>query len=81
MANVRIVAALERAQEELESAYKQIRLYTGIEEKNAMKIDNIASSISDMASDIAGLARQTAGDASGAKLNKAVRRALGFTNP
>lgn len=81
MANVRVIPGLERAKDELESVYKQIKMYSGIEKDKAMKIDDLATSIADMASDIAGLARQIMGDRSGEKTNKAVRKALGFTTP
>jgi hypothetical protein len=81
MANVRIIPALERAKEELQAAFKQIQMYSGIDKDKAMKVDDLATSIADMASDIAGLARQVQGDTSGGRVNKNVRKALGFTSP
>ena len=81
MAHIRIVPALDRARDELRAAYKQLKQYSGIEASKAMEVDNIATEICDLASDIAGLARQVQGDRSAKNLNRDVRKALGFTSP
>jgi hypothetical protein len=81
MANIRVKAALARIETELQRVYEQIAQYSGIDKSEAVIIDNTATSISSMAADIAGLARQVEGNTSGTRLHKQVRKALGFTTP
>lgn len=81
MANIRVKQALDRIETELNSVYKQIAQYSGVDEKDARIIDTTATNIASMAADIAGLARQVMGNTSGVKLHKQVRKTLGFTNP
>ena len=81
MANVNVPAALARASADLEKALKQISMYSGVSAAQAMLIDNEATSIAVMAARIAAEARATRGDRSASRLVRAVRKALGFTNP
>ena len=81
MANIRVKAALDRIHRELEGVYKQIAMYSGIDKKEALQIDNDATAISALAADIAGAARQVQGNTDGKNTHKKVRKALGFTTP
>lgn len=81
MANVNVPAALARASADLEKTLKQISMYTGVSAAQAVLIDNEATSIAVMAARIAAEARAARGDRSASRLVRAVRKALGFTNP
>jgi hypothetical protein len=81
VANIRVKQGLEKLSNELDKLAKQINQYSGIDEKEAMFVDNVATQMTVQLAAIAGLARTVMGNKSGGKLVEKVRKALGFTYP
>ena len=83
MANIRIKAALARIESELQSVAKHAQMYSGVDEKDALMIDNDATAIAIAATQLAVMARKARGQPakSADAVVKKVRKALGFTHP
>jgi hypothetical protein len=82
MPNIRIRQALERLQSELNRVGTHIALHSGIDQKDAVIVDNIATDIAITATQIAEMARQRQGSTvPSGKLVRDTRKALGFTVP
>jgi hypothetical protein len=80
MPNIRVKQALERLDTEINAVGKHILNHSGIDPKDAMLIDKLATDIAETAAQIAELAKQVQGQRNPRTLKK-VRRALGFTTP
>jgi hypothetical protein len=82
MSNIRVRAAIERIQTELNQLGEHIISYSGIEKKDAFAVDNAATDIATTAAQIAELARAARGTSTKpGTLVRQTRRALGFTVP
>ena len=83
MANIRIKAALDRIGDDIQKVAKHAEFHSGIEEKDALLIDNMATDIAIAATRLAVMARKARGlpERSGESVVKGVRKALGFTHP
>jgi len=81
MSNMNVRRRVEKLSDDLDSVIKHVLQYSGIDKKDAMFIDNLATEMSAQAARLAGLSRVVQGDKSGASLEKRVRKALGYTHP
>ena len=79
MANMNVRARLEKISNELNEVKKHIAMYSGIDKKDALFIDNVTTDIAKEAASIAMTARDVQGDKSAKKTMVKVRKALGFT--
>ncbi len=82
MANLNVVVRLTRIDRDLEEVRKHVKQHSGVSKGDAMKVDDLLSSIATGAADLAEDARAAYGNRErGGALVKRVRRALGFTVP
>lgn len=81
MANIRVKTALERISYEMSRVREQISHHSGVSEKDARLIDNMATDIAVEAAVIAAEARRVQGMTNANTLVSKVRKALGFTYP
>lgn len=83
MPNIRVKAALSRISDDIQKVAQHAKLYSGIDEKEALLIDNTATDIAVAATHLAVMARKARGlpERSAESTIKAVRKALGFTHP
>jgi hypothetical protein len=82
MPNIRVRQALERLRSELNRVGTHIALHSGIDQKDAVIVDDLATDIAVTASQIAEMARKRQGSTvPSGKLVRDTQRALGFTTP
>jgi hypothetical protein len=82
MPNIRVKATLERISRELNQTGEHVIHHSGINPREAMLIDNLATDIAVTATQIAELARQSMGSSrKPGSLVRQTRRTLGFTKP
>jgi prophage DNA circulation protein len=81
MANMNVRKRLEAISNDLDAVLKHVSQYSGVDAKEALFIDNVATGIAEAASILAAEARRVSGNRSAASLRKNVRKALGFTKP
>lgn len=80
MANINVLKRLQSIETELNAVRRHVQQYSGIDARQALAIDNTATSIALEATRIVMEAQQKQGIKSG-NLFKKIRKALGFTNP
>jgi hypothetical protein len=80
MANINVKKRLEKLDTEINQVGQHILHYSGIDAKDAMFIERIASDICETAAQIVQLAEDAQGMKSQDRRKK-VRKALGFTTP
>jgi len=81
MANMNVRKRVESIATDLNAVIKHVVQHSGIDSKDAMFVDNIATEIAAQAARLASEARARQGDRSAHKLVEKVRKALGFTYP
>jgi len=81
MSNINVRKRVERISNDIDQLVKHVAQYGGIDKKDAMFVDNIATSIAEQASRLAAVARAVQGDRSAPDLPAKIRKALGFTYP
>lgn len=79
MTNINVKKQLENVNDDLARIVEHIRLYSGVDIKDARLIDNMASNIAEMAAVLGAMARESSGNRSAKTLVKKVRSALGYT--
>ena len=72
---------MERIAKDINQVAKHVALYSGVDKKDANAVDNLAADIAVTATQIAEIARASAGNTSSTTVVKNVRRALGYTTP
>ncbi len=81
MPNINVRKKIEKLSDEMDQLLQHVAQYSGISEKDAMFVDNTATALCEGAARLAAEARAVQGDRSADRLEKDVRRALGFTSP
>jgi len=82
MPNIRVKITLERIAREINQTGQHILNHSGVDPKEAMTIDNLATDIAVTATQIAELARRSMGSSrQPGSLVRQTRRVLGFTKP
>ena len=82
MPNIRVRQALERLRREINQVGQHIVQHSGIDKKDAMVCDDLATDIAVTAAQIAEISRQAGGTSrKPGSLVRETRRALGFTIP
>lgn len=81
MANINIRKRIENISNDLEELIKHVKMYSGIDARDAVFVDNVATDIAAEAADLASIARAAQGQTGHSSLVKRVRKALGFTYP
>ncbi len=83
MPNIRMKTALSRISDDIQKVAQDAQFYSGIDEKEALLIDNVATEIAVAATRLAVMARAARGlPARNVESTiRGVRKALGFTHP
>jgi cell division FtsZ-interacting protein ZapD len=81
MANINVRKRLENISDDLEKVLQHITNYSGVPEKDAIAIDNLATTVAELGARILAAAQAAQGYPSPEHIVRNVRKALGFTNP
>lgn len=79
MPNMNVRRRLESIGSDLQKVATHVAQYSGIDEREARAIDNLATDIAVVAANLAAEARIKMGDRSASGLVAKIRKALGFT--